>query len=179
MSSPKTTSSAAVLTGSCQCGEVKLSSTALPLWITFCHCKQCRKMTGGPFMSCGQFENSSISWTGKTTESGPPFRTRPSHITKSGAPIGYRGSCNHCGSPLWMKYSCEPQHTSVAMGIVDDESVKGELPKPKGHIFLGEKASWWEMADDGLERWELYTKDFPQIMNKWEEDGCPKRKDVD
>ena len=79
-----------------------------------------------------------------------------------------------------MKYSCGPQYTSVAMGIVNDDSLKGNLPKPKEHIFLKEKASWWELDNrDGLLRHETFDERFGNIMRKWEDDGCVKRNDVD
>ena len=79
-----------------------------------------------------------------------------------------------------MKYLCRPQYTSVAMGIVDEGSVKGgEVPKPSKHIFLGEKAGWWEVGEgDGAERYEVCDEPFLEVLSKWEKDGCPARDDV-
>lgn len=60
-----------------------------------------------------------------------------------------------------MKYHCRPDGTSVVMGIIDDESIVGKLPRPKEHIFLKEKARWWDVADeDGLARHFA----FPEIF---------------
>lgn len=41
-----------------------------------------------------------------------------------------------------MKYHCRSEGTSVVMGIVNDENAVSNLPRPKEHIFLKEKAKW-------------------------------------
>ena len=179
MSSQNDTPNSVKLTGSCLCGEVKLSSTALPLAVTLCHCIQCRKMSGSPFLSFGEYENDAVSWTGKTIDSEPPIKTKASHIQTLGVPLAQRAFCSNCGSPLWMKYPCDPQKTHIPLGIIDDDSVRGKLPKPKEHIFLKEKASWWELLDDGLGRCETFGEPWPEMTREWEENGCPRRNDVE
>ena len=78
-----------------------------------------------------------------------------------------------------MKYHARPDGTSVAMGSVDDGSVKGDFIKPKEHIFLGEKARWWEISEhDGLERHEGFNEPFQKRLEEWETKGEPRRTGV-
>ena len=66
------------------------------------------------------------------------------------------------------------------MGIMDDASVIGQLPRPKEHIFLGEKAGWWEVSsEDGLAQYESFNDEFKGRWKEWIAKGCPERSDVD
>ena len=42
----------------------------------------------------------------------------------------------------------------IVAGSIDEKSVKGELIKPTEHIFLEEKAGWYDLPEDGLGRFE-------------------------
>lgn len=55
-----------------------------------------------------------------------------------------------------MKVYSMPDAEGVAAGTLDD--VKGRIPSPSAHIFLAEKASWYELPDDGAERWEEWPQ---------------------
>ncbi len=64
-----------------------------------------------------------------------------------------------CDSPLFTKYHCEPDSTYVVMGIVDDGKVVGSIVKPEEYIILGEKAPWWNLANDNdLAKYERFSK---------------------
>ena len=94
--------------------------------------------------------------------------------------MAVRGSCGHCGSPLFMKYHCEPDGIYVVMGIVDDSKVIGSIVKPEEHIFVGEKATWWDLADgDGLARYEGFSETFQVRLRAWYAEGCPKSADIE
>jgi hypothetical protein len=45
---------------------------------------------------------------------------------------------------------------SITVGSIDEGSVKGELVKPSMHIFLEEKAGWFDLPEDGLKRFEKW-----------------------
>lgn len=67
------------------------------------------------------------------------------------------------------------------MGAVDDASVVGEIVRVSEHIFLGERAGWWEEmdgGDDGVARHEGFSGPFRERLDKWYEEGCPRRGDV-
>lgn len=38
-----------------------------------------------------------------------------------------------------MTYKCEPDFISITAGTFDEESIRGQLPRVKQHIFLDEK----------------------------------------
>lgn len=45
----------------------------------------------------------------------------------------------------------------IVAGSIDEKSVKGELIKPTEHIFLEEKAGWYDLPEDGLGRFERFS----------------------
>jgi hypothetical protein len=49
---------------------------------------------------------------------------------------------------------------SIATGTIDETSVKGILPKVSEHIFIGkwERKGWYELPEDGLDRFERFTE---------------------
>ena len=168
-----------VISGSCACGLTIYNSSTLPISITLCHCSDCRKACGAPFLSFGLFHNSALQWTSSKPGVDPPIKEVPSHISIDGTPIAIRGSCSNCGSPLFMKYHCRPDGTSVVMGIVNDASIVGKIPYPKEHIFLREKAKWWDIrSDDGLAQHESFNQAFESRLAEWVAKGGPKRSDI-
>ncbi|KAF2463921.1 S-adenosyl-L-methionine-dependent methyltransferase [Lindgomyces ingoldianus] len=134
-----------LLSGGCRCQGVRYQSTAPPSSITFCHCRACQQVSGAPFLPFIQVPTSSFKFTSSST-----LRT----LKLSDA--AERTFCSTCGSPITMVYLFEgrKEGTSLTMGSVDTESLKCEMPKVRKHIFLGEKAPWFELSDDGVERME-------------------------
>lgn len=51
-----------------------------------------------------------------------------------------------------------PKEMSIVVGSIDEGSVKGELMKPTEHIFLEEKAGWFDLPEDGLGRFERFSE---------------------
>ena len=169
----------AVLSGTCACGKVAYQSSTLPISITLCHCIECRKASGAPFLAFGLFHNTALQWSTLSLNSDLPLKIKASPISEQGASIAVRGSCGDCGSPLFMKYHCRPDGISVVMGIMDDAGVTGRIVRPKEHIFLGEKARWWDLADDdGMARHEGFTQSFQDRLRAWYAQGCPSRADI-
>ncbi len=66
-----------------------------------------------------------------------------------------------------MRYDFQPQIISIAAGSIDEESIKGELVKPTEHIFLSEKAAWFEIPDDGLKKFEKFPDGFGKKVEEW------------
>ena len=65
------------------------------------------------------------------------------------------------------------------MGIVDEGSVVGDMVGPTEHIFLAEKAGWWQVGEgDGLEKHEGFNEQFQRRLEKWEVNGKERRGDV-
>lgn len=63
-----------------------------------------------------------------------------------------------------MVYNDAPDVIGIAAGTIDswgesgsgsgNEGGRGEVPGPRAHIFLREKAGWFVVPEDGLERFE-------------------------
>ena len=53
-----------------------------------------------------------------------------------------------------MAYKSVPELIGIPAGTIDPGSDGGDIPRPDCHIFLGEKAGWFEVPGDGLERFE-------------------------
>ncbi len=77
-----------------------------------------------------------------------------------------------------MKYSCSPDHTDVALGIVDSETISGAVAKPGKHIFFKEKSKWYSIPEDGVDKWDSFTDDFMKAKNEWVQGGAKLREDV-
>ena len=120
------------LAGACECGAVTYEVADEFLYAANCHCSRCRAATGAAFKPFAGIEREKLSLTsgnesllivGKETEN----HTR----------------CAVCGSLLFSVVR-DGAYVHVAMGsLVDDPSIR-----PSGHIYVGSKAPWFEIADD-------------------------------
>ena len=65
------------------------------------------------------------------------------------------------------------------MGLVDDEHTIGSIPPVKEHIFLGEKAAWWNgPTDDGIPQYSGFNEPFTRRLQAWLARGYPQRLDI-
>ena len=53
--------------GGCLCGQVRWRATAEPANVRVCHCRECRRATGGPFFARAVFLAESFERSGETT----------------------------------------------------------------------------------------------------------------
>ena len=65
-----------------------------------------------------------------------------------------------------MKYMAEPESIGIAAGTVHEDSVgEGDLEemmqRKSKHIFVGKKAGWYTLGEDGLKRYEKFSDGFP------------------
>ena len=144
-----------VLSGRCLCGRVSYTSSSLPSCFTYCHCQACRRHTGSAFGAWYDFPHLSF----KIEEAGFMIQRK--------SDIAIRSSCKDCGTPLFMTYYALPDTIAVAAGTIDEESVQGELVKPGNHIFLGEKAKWYVLPEDGLDRYDEWPPGFEDALETW------------
>ena len=130
--------------GSCLCGGVKFEITGPLLRPLNCHCSLCRKQHGAAFRSRARVRRSDFKWI-----QGEEL------VTYYEATRGYRrGFCRVCGSPILNQAEphsrvaeSHPQSLDefgIALGTLDDDPGI----RPESHIFVGSKASWFEITDD-------------------------------
>jgi hypothetical protein len=122
-----------MLTGHCLCGTVRYEISGTPAAMMYCHCEECRRATGSSlntslFVQREQFKIVSGQDAVSSHETSPGNR---------------RHFCSSCGSPLY-KYFPQPAGLmTVRAGTLDsDPGVR-----PAGHIWVSEKAPWFEIAD--------------------------------
>jgi hypothetical protein len=102
---------AAPFSGGCACGAVRYECSAEPLMMGNCHCRDCQRASGGPFVSIVAVPKDALKITGDVKY----------HEVKadSGRPIK-RGFCGKCGSRLF-GFSSAP-FIGVSAGSLDDPS---------------------------------------------------------
>jgi hypothetical protein len=131
--------------------------------MTNCHCITCRKIGGGAFITFADFEPAScITWKGQSAIK----RVRFSDIAE-------RGFCGDCGSTLFMSYDFQLKKIAIAAGSIDEDTVKGELPKPTQGVYTGEgwKAGWWSVPDsEGLENHNTFPAVFQEKVDRWKQE---------
>ena len=116
--------------GKCLCGAVRFNVTPFANNVGLCHCKMCRQWCGGlPFANVsGKIvlsASESLKWWKSSS-------------------WGERGFCAECGTSLFWRESGGEEYSIVAVGALDDERA---LTIHK-HIFIDDKASFYEFADD-------------------------------
>jgi len=122
-----------MIRGSCLCGGVRFQYTRAVSQVGMCHCSQCRKVSGTASNAVIVVPETDFEWI-----SGEELRRVFSK------PTGWRSTfCASCGSPLPLKIPGSAAWW-VPAGLLDDDPglVVG------GHIFVGSKAAWDEIAGD-------------------------------
>lgn len=126
-------------TGGCACGAVRFETTGEPTRVTYCHCSKCRRWHG----HVGAY----------TAVERDTFRlTEPRGLKWYAlSPTVRRGFCGECGSSLLWDEDGEAR-ISICAGTFDAPS--GLVSK--AHIFVGSKGDYYELADDGLLRFDEF-----------------------
>ena len=147
----------AAVEGSCACGKIRYTASKMPTSSTNCHCRICQKVAGAPYMTWTAIEKASVQW------SSLPDLWKFSKIAD-------RGHCSQCGSSMTMQYHLQPARLSIAASTIDKSTAP--VPQPEEHIFLNEKASWFQMPDDGLSRFDEFDPSFQDKLNRWKKAQC-------
>lgn len=120
-----------VLAGSCLCKRVKYSIVAELEEFYFCHCEQCRKVTGSAFASNIQAKPTEIEWL-----SGAEYVKR---FDYPGDRLFTKVFCSECGSGLPF-LNKSGKKLFIPAGSLDSEPGIN----PRHNIFWGDRSSWYE-----------------------------------
>ena len=119
--------------GGCLCGSIRYRISREPLTTTLCHCRSCRRASGGTNVAWGVFDHQDFEWL-------------------SGYPGAYSASpglewlyCRDCGSLVGYRRSSRPDHMDITLGTLDDPNRFA----PAVEIWLDHKLEW-ETLDPNL-----------------------------
>jgi hypothetical protein len=101
-------------TGGCACGAIRYESTAEPVLMLHCHCRDCQRSSGGPFSSFVIVPEEAF----KLLQGSPRFHASPS--ARGGKTN--RGFCSDCGSPIMVKTDPNPDVVAIRTASLDDPS---------------------------------------------------------
>lgn len=94
----------APLTGQCLCGAVRVTVAAHPGWVGACHCRMCRRWSGGLFL-CFPADG--------VTVAGPA-------VVHASSAFAERAFCGTCGSHLWIRNrDAAAGHYELMPGLFD------------------------------------------------------------
>lgn len=127
--------------GSCLCGAVTYEVEGELGPIMFCHCGRCRKANGAAFLAATLISTDSLR-----------LLTGQAALVKfASSPGVYRVFCGRCASPIFSKRDATPETVRLRLGTLDTP-VTG---KPTAHIFVEDKAEWFDICDDAPQYAEL------------------------
>jgi hypothetical protein len=68
-----------------------------------------------------------------------------------------------------MRYLCEPESIHMTAGTIEEQSVKGKLPKVKHCIFVPEaKGMWYDVGvDEKIPRYRGFRGEFQKAIDDW------------
>jgi len=113
--------------GGCLCGAVRYEIRGRALQTTLCHCEDCRRASGAPFVAWTFFQSGGLSWK----KGGPKILH---HAARE------RSFCGDCGSPLTFFDPSIPQLFEANTNTLDDPS---RYP-PSDQCWTSDAIPWME-----------------------------------
>ncbi|MEM7471838.1 MAG: GFA family protein [Pseudomonadota bacterium] len=131
----------------CYCGASKLSLTAEPLQVVYCHCDDCRRWTGAAAPVFAAFSDGDVA--------GLDLIGQPKSFSKG----TNRWNCIKCGSPMLGRFDYVPGQSWIPLGVIEDSTGLA----PEFHCFADRKHPW--MPDAGLPGSEGSGRDVLNAVN--------------
>lgn len=125
-----------MITGSCLCGLIRFEYSGEVGPSSYCHCADCRKVTGSAFLVSTRLDIKDFVLKSATK---PPSYSK---IADSGKKI-IREFCQYCGSPLFTYSPDHPEFVWVKSGCIDDPSVV----TPTHQSWTDSKVSWGDIPE--------------------------------
>lgn len=139
------------LEGGCSCRAIRYKLTATPLIVHACHCRDCQRITGGPFVINMWIES-------RFVDAGS---AKPKSFTLKGGTgkLHEVFFCGTCGTYVWSRYHIVPTDCLfVRAGTLDNPAAV----KPDVHIFTRTKLPWLSLPKDALAFESIY-----QLKDVW------------
>jgi len=116
--------------GGCLCGAVRYRVTKAPTVVDICHCWQCRKASGAPF----------LGWIGVPADGFAWIAGEPAGFQSS--PDNRRHFCASCGTPLVMTGGWAPDLHGVTIGSLDEP----QQFTPTDEGWVSQRLPWARLA---------------------------------
>lgn len=133
------TASRSTRTGACACGAVRYELTGELTKVTYCHCSKCRRWHG----HVGAYTAVERAGFRLVEERGLKWYAASATVR--------RGFCGECGSSLLWDEEGESR-MAICAGTLDAPTGL----QSKAHIYVGSKGDYYELADDGLLRYDEF-----------------------
>lgn len=125
-------SDTAIISGRCYCGRTRLQASAKPLSVTYCHCSDCRRLSGAPVSAFAAFSPDVLQITPNPDPAAPV------------SPGVTRRFCPDCGTQLSATYDYLPNQVYVPIGLLDQAA---DLP-PNSHSHVASALPWHPITDE-------------------------------
>lgn len=123
---------APVFTGRCYCGAHRIEARGTPDAVTYCHCRDCKRVTASPLPVFAAFAEGTVEIT-------PELRA-----AKQVTPGVIRHFCPDCGSQLTARFDYLPAQTYVPLGVLD----QADRLEPQLHCHSDSALPWLRLDDD-------------------------------
>lgn len=144
--------------GGCFCGQVKYELKMPPMFIQCCHCTECQRQTGGPFVVNGIIETSHIRLIRGKLESIPMSKGKESPHDM------YR--CRKCKIAVWSDYGRRPWVRFIRVMTLENP----KRFKPKAHIFTSTK---WPQVQ--IPKGVFVFREYYDIQKIWSKQSLLRR----
>ncbi len=118
--------------GGCMCGEVRYRATCAPIYLTMCHCSDCRRACGAQ----------AVAWITVPDEHFTFMQGEPEQFASS--PGVERTFCRTCGTSLTYNIERRKGETDITTGSLDDP----EGYPPTHDYFCRDRLSWVKACTD-------------------------------
>lgn len=139
-----------MLTGGCDCGQVRYRLGAEPYDTGWCHCRVCQRVSGS-----GGMVYTTVAFSDYVVIAGAD------HVGQfASTAFGTRTYCLDCGSPLTIHVAYKPTEVDFAAGSLDNP----DAVAPSFHLYAA-SAPEWARPIDGLPRYDaphVATRGLPQ-----------------
>ncbi len=129
--------------GGCACGAIRYQSTAAPIVMLNCHCRDCQRSSGGPFSSLVVVPTEAF----KLLKGAPRIHATPSEM----GGVTHRGFCPDCGSPIDVQPQSASHIVAIRTASLDDPS----WFNPQLEVWTSD-AHPWDHMNPGLPQFEKY-----------------------
>jgi hypothetical protein len=116
--------------GGCLCGAVRYEADGPAADVTHCHCEDCRRSSGAPFVTWATFPRTGFRF----------LKGRPRDFSWAGR---MRSFCSDCGTPLTFRNGPDAKDVDVTVCSFDQPAAV----TPADHTWVEDKLPWIRLAD--------------------------------